>query len=158
MNDLRNALIEANNVIMNSADPIEETRALHELIDACKERMTEIKPEAVELAQKIMAENKAEGSEFEYKGKYYQLTMDENFDFSNYSKYNDATAALWRAKSDEQKSLKSKVSALTNEMRGLLKAWRLLHPNRMPDSVSFTLKVLSKLAKNTNKRKEPKEN
>ena len=69
MNDLRNALIEANNVIMNSADPIEETRALHELIDACKERMTEIKPEAVELAQQVMAENKAEGSEFEYKGK-----------------------------------------------------------------------------------------
>jgi hypothetical protein len=74
-------------------------------------------------------------------------TMGENFDFTNYSKYNDATAALWRAKADEQKALKSKASALTNEMRGLLKSWRLLHPNRMPDSISFTFKVLSKLSR-----------
>ena len=152
------AFINANNAVLNHVDPIEETRALHELIDACKERMTEIKLDAVALAQQVMQENNVEGSEFEYKGKCYQLTVDENFDFTNYSKYNDATAALWRAKADEQKGLKSKVSALTSEMKGLLKSWRLLHPNRTPDSISYTFKVLSKLAKKSDKRKEPKEN
>lgn len=147
------AFINANNAVLNHVDPIEETRALHELIDACKERMSEIKPEAVELAQKVMEENNVECSEFEYNGKFYQLTVDENFDFTNYSKYNDATAALWRAKADEQKGLKSRVSALTNEMRGLLKSWRLQHPNRVPDSISYTFKVLSKLRKEKAKEK-----
>lgn len=147
------AFIKANNAVINHVDPIEETRALHELIDACKERMTEIKPDAVALAQQVMQENNVEGSEFEYNGKCYQLTVDENFDFTNYSKYNDATAALWRAKADEQKGLKSKVSALTSEMKGLLKSWRLLHPNRTPDSISYTFKVLSKLSKKDNKKK-----
>ena len=147
------AFINANNTVQNHVDPIEETRALHELIDACKERMTEIKPDAVALAQQVMQENNVEGSEFEYKGKFYQLTVDENFDVTNYSKFNDATAALWRAKADEQKGLKSKVSALTSEMKGLLKSWRLLHPNRTPESVSYTFKVLSKLTKKVDKRK-----
>ena len=42
----------------------------------------------------------------------------------------------------EQKGLKASVSALTSEMKGLLKSWRLQHPKRVPDSVSYTFKVL----------------
>ena len=141
------AFINANDAVLNHVDAIEETRALSELIDACKERMAEIKPEAVELAQKVMAENHVEGSEFEYKGKLYQLQVDESFEFADYKRYNDATAALWRAKAEEQKGLKASVSALTSEMKGLLKSWRKLHPKRVPDSVSYTFKVLKKTKK-----------
>ena len=71
------AFINANDAVLNHVDAIEETRALSELIDACKERMAEIKPEAVELAQKVKAEQHVEGSEFEYKGKYYQLQLED---------------------------------------------------------------------------------
>ena len=137
------AFINANDAVLNHVDAIEETRALSELIDACKERMAEIKPDAVELAQRVMAENHVEGSEFEYKGKLYQLQVDETFEFAEKkSQYNDAIAAQWRAKAEEQKGLKASVSALTSEMKGLLKSWRLQHPKREPDSVSYTFKVL----------------
>ena len=147
------AFINANDAVLNHVDAIEETRALSELIDACKERMTEIKPDAVSLAQKTMAEQHVEGSEFEYKGKYYQLQLDETFDFiEKKSQYNDPIAAQWRAKSEEQKGLKASVSALTSEMKGLLKSWRLKHPKREPDSVSYTFKVLKK--KSNQKKKE----
>ena len=130
---------------MNHVDAIEETRALSELIDACKERMTEIKPDAVDLAQKIMAEQGVTGSEFEHKGKFYQLQVDETFEFAEKkAQYNDPIAAQWRAKAEEQKGLKASVSALTNEMKGLLKSWRLTHPKRVPDSISYTFKVLKK--------------
>ena len=139
------AFIRANDAVLNHVDAIEETRALSELIDACKERMAEIKPDAVALAQRVMAEQEVEGSEFEYKGKFYQLQVDETFAFAEKkSQYNDAIAAQWRAKADEQKGLKASVSALTSEMKGLLKSWRLLHPKRVPDSISYTFKVLKK--------------
>ena len=140
------AFINANDAVLNHVDAIEETRALSELIDACKERMTEIKPDAVELAQQLMAEQQVTGSEFEHNGKCYQLQLDETFDFADYKRYNDATAALWRAKAEEQKGLKTSVSALTSEMKGLLKSWRLQHPKRIPDSISYTFKVLKKKA------------
>ena len=140
------AFINANDAVLNHVDAIEETRALSELIDACKERMAEIKPDAVALAQQTMAENHVEGSEFEYNGKLYQLQIDESFDFSDYKRYNDATAALWRAKAEEQKGLKASVSALTSEMKGLLKSWRIQHPKRTPDVTSYTFKVLKKKA------------
>ena len=139
------AFIRANDAVLNHVDAIEETRALSELIDACKERMAEIKPDAVELAQKVMAENHIEGSEFEYKGKFYQLQVDETFEFIDQKeRYNDAIAAQWRAKAEEQKGLKASVSALTSEMKGLLKSWRLQYPKRVPDSISYTFKVLKK--------------
>ena len=139
------AFINANDAVLNHVDAIEETRALSELIDACKERMTEIKPDAVALAQQLMAEQQVTGSEFEHNGKYYQLQLDETFDFiDKKSQYNDPIAALWRAKAEEQRTLKASVSALTSEMKGLLKAWRKKHPKREPDSVSYTFKVLKK--------------
>ena len=141
------AFINANDAVLNHVDPIEETRALSELIDACKERMSEIKPDAVELAQKLMAEQGVTGSEFEHKGKFYQLQVDETFDFADKKeRYNDPIAAQWRAKAEEQKGLKASVSALTSEMKGLLKSWRLTHPKRVPDAISYTFKVLKKKA------------
>ena len=146
------AFINANDAVLNHVDAIEETRALSELIDACKDRMAEIKPDAVTLAQQLMAEQQVTGSEFEHNGKYYQLQLDETFDFADYKRYNDATAALWRAKAEEQKGLKASVSALTSEMKGLLKSWRLQHPKRLPDSISYTFKVLKKTNKHTAKQ------
>lgn len=141
------AFINANDAVLNHVDPIEETRALSELIDACKERMTEIKPDAVALAQQLMAEQGVTGSEFEHKGKFYQLQVDETFDFADKKeRYNDPIAAQWRAKAEEQKGLKASVSALTSEMKGLLKSWRLTHPKRVPDAITYTFKVLKKKA------------
>ena len=141
------AFINANDAVLNHVDSIEETRALSELIDACKERMTEIKPDAVALAQQLMAEQGVTGSEFEHKGKFYQLQVDETFDFADKKeRYNDPIAAQWRAKAEEQKGLKASVSALTSEMKGLLKSWRLTHPKRVPDAITYTFKVLKKKA------------
>lgn len=141
------AFINANDAVLNHVDPIEETRALSELIDACKERMSEIKPDAVELARKLMAEQGVTGSEFEHKSKFYQLQVDETFDFADKKeRYNDPIAAQWRAKAEEQKGLKASVSALTSEMKGLLKSWRLTHPKRVPDAITYTFKVLKKKA------------
>ena len=149
--EFRQAFVNANDVVLNHVDAIEETRALSELIDACKARMADIKPEVVQLAQQVMAEQHVEGSEFEYKGKFYQLQVDETFDFiDKKSQYNDPIAAQWRAKAEEQKGLKASVSALTKEMGGLLKSWRLKHPKREPDNISYTFKVLKK---KTDKRK-----
>ncbi len=139
------AFINANDAVLNHVDPIEETRALSELIDACKERIAEIKPDAVELAQQLMAEQEVTGSEFEHKRKLYLLQVDETFEFIDQKeRYNDAIAAQWRAKAEQQKALKARVSALTNEMKGLRKSWRLQHPKRVPDSITYTFKVLKK--------------
>ena len=62
------AFINANDAVLNHVDAIEETRALSELIDACKERMAEIKPGEREMAQNIMADQGVTGSEFEHMG------------------------------------------------------------------------------------------
>ena len=42
--DLRQALIEANNVNLNGADALVETRAMRQLIESCKARIEELEP------------------------------------------------------------------------------------------------------------------
>ena len=143
--ELRAALIEANNVNLNGADALEETSVLKQLIESCKARVEELDEDAKALAEAELAALGAKKGKFEHKGKYYQLQVDETFDFAEKkAQYNDAIAAQWRTKAEEQKGLKASVSALTSEMKGLLKSWRLQHPKRVPDSISYTFKVLKK--------------
>ena len=116
--DFTQAFINANDAVLNHVDAIEETRALSELIDACKERMAEIKPDAVELAQKLMAEQGVVGSEFEHKGKFYQLQVDETFEFAE---------------------KKAQSSVITKILKTLRDNFPTLHPNIAPDSVEYTV-------------------
>ena len=141
--DLRQALIEANNVNLNGADALVETRAMRQLIESCKARIEELEPEATELAKEELAKLGATKGKFEHNGHHYTLDKDKVYDIiGDTKKYNTPEAANYRRKAKEQKALKDQSAVLTKDMRAIYEAYPINHPNIEPDSVKTTLKCL----------------
>ena len=141
--DLRQALIEANNVNLNGADALVETRAMRQLIESCKARIEELEPEATELAKEELAKLGATKGKFEHNGHHYTLDKDKVYDIiGDTKKYNTPEAANYRRKAKEQKALKDQSAVLTKDMRAIYEAYPINHPNIEADSEKTTLKCL----------------
>ena len=108
--DLRQALIEANNVNLNGADALVETRAMRQLIESCKARIEELEPEATELAKAELTKLGIPKGQFMHEGYKFEAQRTDEYDFvGKPQKYTMPEGVTFRQKTAEQKDLKAKI-------------------------------------------------
>ena len=114
-------------------------RSLRTQEKAIKARIDEISTEATNEALEIAPE----GGEFEVDGVgTFQLQRTEVFDFADYHKYQQEQAVKWRENAKEKTKEQNLVKARTAVMNGYVKTFVELYPDKEPDEVKLTVKVV----------------
>ena len=125
------------------ADKLKELRELRNQEKAIKARIDEISTEATNEAVAILAEKGLEKGEFEVEGVgKFQLQRTESFDFSDYSRYPQEQAVKWRENAKEKTKEQNLVKARTAVMNGYVKTFVELYPDKEPDEIKLTVKVV----------------
>lgn len=140
--DLNQALMEAiNTTEVLGASPLEETRALRQLIASANARIETLDTAAVEDAKVCALEQNGEDKgKFLFDNHHYELRKTETNDFvGKPQKYTMAEGVAFRQKTAEQKTLKAKSSAITKALKAIKDAFPLAHPSIEPDSVDYTV-------------------
>ena len=72
----------------------------------------------------------------------FQLQRADVYDLSDHKKYKGEQAVNWRTKAKEKLRLQNKVKACTASMAGFLKTFVELNPDKEPDEIKLTVKVI----------------
>ena len=124
----------------------ENLKALRELRiqeKAIKARIDEISTEATNEAVAILAEKGQDRGEFEVEGVgKFQLQRTDIFDFADYNKYKQEQAVKWRENAREKVKEQNSVKARTAVMAGYVKTFVELYPEKEPDEIKLTVKVI----------------
>ena len=124
-------------------DNLKELRELRNQEKAIKARIDEISTEATNEAVTILAEKGLEKGEFEVEGiGKFQLQRTEIFDFADYHKYQQEQAVKWRENAKEKVKEQNLVKARTSVMNGYVKTFVELYPDKEPDEIKLTVKVI----------------
>ena len=127
---------------MNTTN-LKELRELRNQEKAIKARIDEISGKATEEAVAILAEKGQEKGEFEVEGVgKFQLQRTEIFDFADYHKYQQEQAVKWRENAKEKVKEQNLVKARTAIMNGYVKTFVELYPDKQPDEIKLTVKVI----------------
>ena len=121
---------------------LKELRELRTQEKAIKARIDEISPKAADEAVAILAEKGLEKGEFEVDGQKFQLQRTDVFDFSDYHKYQQEQAVKWRENAKEKVKEQNLVKARTAIMNGYVKTFVELYPDKQPDEIKLTVKVI----------------
>lgn len=122
---------------------LKELRELRNQEKAIKARIDEISGKATEEAVAILAEKGLEKGEFEVGGVgKFQLQRTEVFDFADYNKYKQEQAVKWRENAKEKTKEQNLVKARTAVMAGYVKTFVELYPDKEPDEIKLTVKVI----------------
>ena len=122
---------------------LKELRELRNQEKAIKARIDEISGKATEEAVAILAEKGLEKGEFEVEGVgKFQLQRTEVFDFADYNKYKQEQAVKWRENAKEKTKEQNLVKARTAVMAGYVKTFVELYPDKEPDEIKLTVKVI----------------
>ena len=122
---------------------LEELRSLRTQEKAIKARIDSISDAATDEAVAILAEKGWEKGEFEVEGVgKFQLQRTEIFDFADYHKYQQEQAVKWRENAKEKVKEQNLVKARTAVMAGYVKTFVELYPDKEPDEVKLTVKVV----------------
>ena len=125
------------------ANNLKELRELRNQEKAIKARIDEISTEATNEAVAILAEKGLEKGEFEVEGVgKFQLQRTEVFDFADYHKYQQEQAVKWRENAKEKVKEQNLVKARTAVMNGYVKTFVELYPDKEPDEIKLTVKVI----------------
>lgn len=125
------------------ANNLKELRELRNQEKAIKARIDEISGKATEEAVAILAEKGLEKGEFEVDGVgRFQLQRTEIFDFADYHKYQQEQAVKWRENAKEKTKEQNLVKARTAVMNGYVKTFVELYPDKEPDEIKLTVKVV----------------
>ncbi len=110
---------------------------------AIKARIDAISDAATQEAVAILAAEGREKGEFEIPdvGKF-QLQRTNVFDFADYNKYKQQQAVLWRENAKEKIKEQNLVKARTAIMNGYMKTFVELYPDKEPDEIKLTVKVV----------------
>ena len=110
---------------------------------AIKARIDAISDNATKEAVAILAAEGREKGEFEIPnvGKF-QLQRTNVFDFADYNKYKQQQAVLWRENAKEKIKEQNLVKARTAIMNGYMKTFVELYPDKEPDEIKLTVKVV----------------
>ena len=110
---------------------------------AIKARIDAISDNATQEAVAILAAEGREKGEFEIPdvGKF-QLQRTNVFDFADYNKYKQQQAVLWRENAKEKIKEQNLVKARTAIMIGYMKTFVELYPDKEPDEIKLTVKVV----------------
>ena len=123
-------------------DNLKELRSLRNQEKAIKARIDEISDAATQEAVEILAAKGQEKGEFEIDGQKYQLQRTEVFDFADYHKYQQEQAVKWRENAKEKVKEQNLVKARTAIMNGYVKTFVELYPDKQPDEIKLTVKVV----------------
>lgn len=122
---------------------LSELRELRIQEKAIKARIDEISTEATNEAVAILAAKGLEKGEFEVEGVgKFQLQRTESFDFSDYRRYPQEQAVKWRENAKEKTKEQNLVKARTAVMNGYVKTFVELYPDKEPDEIKLTVKVI----------------
>ena len=122
---------------------LKEFRELCNQEKAIKARIDEISTEATNEAMAILAAKGQEKGEFEVEGiGKFQLQRTEVFDFADYHKYQQEQAVKWRENAKEKVKEQNLVKARTAVMAGYVKTFVELYPDKQPDEIKLTVKVI----------------
>ena len=118
-------------------------RSLRTQEKAIKARIDEISPKAADEAVAILAEKGQDRGEFEVEGVgTFQLQRTEVFDFADYRRYPQEQAVKWRENAKEKVKEQNLVKARTAIMNGYVKTFVELNPDKEPDEIKLTVKVV----------------
>ena len=110
---------------------------------AIKARIDEISTKAINEAVAILAEKGQDRGEFEVEGVgRFQLQRTDIFDFADYNKYKQEQAVKWRENAREKLKEQNLVKARTAIMNGYVKTFVELYPDKQPDEIKLTVKVI----------------
>ena len=109
---------------------------------ALKARIDEISPLAAEEAVAILAEKGQDRGEFDVDGQKYQLQRTDVFNLADYNKYKGEEAVNWRKEAKKKCKNQGLVKACTAAMTGFLKTFVELNPDKEPDEIKLTVKVI----------------
>lgn len=122
---------------------LSELRELRIQEKAIKARIDEISGKATDEAVAILAAKGQEKGEFEVEGVgKFQLQRTESFDFSDYRRYPQEQAVKWRENAKEKTKEQNLVKARTAVMNGYVKTFVELYPDKEPDEIKLTVKVI----------------
>ena len=98
---------------------------------------------ATSEAVAILAAKGLEKGEFEIPGVgTFQLQRTDVYDLADHKKYKGEEAVNWRAKAKEKLRLQNLVKGCTASMAGFLKTFIDLNPDKEPDEIKLTVKVI----------------
>ena len=122
---------------------LEKLRELRMQEKAIKARIDEISTEATNEAVAILAEKGQDRGEFTIPNVgTFQLQRTEVFDFADYNKYKQEQAVKWRENAKEKVKEQNLVKARTALMNGYVKTFVELNPDKEPDEIKLTVKVI----------------
>ena len=126
-----------------NTENLKELRVLRTQEKAIKARIDAISDNATKEAVAILAAEGREKGEFEIPnvGKF-QLQRTNVFDFADYNKYKQQQAVLWRENAKEKIKEQNLVKARTAIMNGYMKTFVELYPDKEPDEIKLTVKVV----------------
>ena len=118
-------------------------RSLRTQEKALKARIDEISPLAADEAVAILAEQGLDRGEFEVEGVgTFQLQRTDVFNLADYNKYKGEEAVNWRLEAKKKCKNQGLVKACTAAMAGFLKTFVELNPDKQPDEIKLTVKVI----------------
>ena len=123
----------------------ENLKALRELRiqeKAIKASIDSISDAATQEAVDILAAQGKDRGEFEIDGQKFQLQRTDVYDLADHKKYKGEEAVNWRAKAKEKLRLQNAVKACTAAMNGYVKTFVELNPDKEPDEIKLTVKVI----------------
>ena len=122
---------------------LEQLRTLRNQEKAIKARIDEISTEATNEAVAILAAQGLDRGEFTIPGVgTFQLQRTDVFDFADYNKYKQEQAVKWRENAKEKVKEQNLVKARTAIMNGYVKTFVELYPDKQPDEIKLTVKVI----------------
>ena len=118
-------------------------RSLRTQEKAIKARIDEISTEATNEAVAILAAKGQDRGEFEVEGVgTFQLQRTDVFNLSDYNKYKGEEAVNWRLEAKKKIKAQNAAKACTASMAGFLKTFVELNPDKEPDEIKLTVKVI----------------
>ena len=121
-----------------------ELRTLRAQEDAIEARIKEIAGAAAQEAVEILAaEGRDRGQFTTPDGSTFQLQRTDVYDFANYHKYQDNLCIQWRKYARIKADIQSHAKQYTQKMATNIKAWVIGHPDKEPDKVLLTVKVVN---------------
>ena len=110
---------------------------------AIKAQIDSISDAATSEAVAILAEKGQDRGEFDVEGVgTFQLQRTEVFDFADYHKYQQEQAVKWRENAREKVNEQNCVKARTAVMAGYVETFKQLNPDKQPDEIKLTVKVI----------------
>ena len=110
---------------------------------AIKARIDSITDAAADEAVAILAEKGQDRGEFEVEGVgTFQLQRTDVFNLADYNKYKGEEAVNWRLEAKKKIKAQNAAKACTAAMSGFLKTFVELYPDKEPDEIKLTVKVI----------------